>query len=64
MRHETYASCARRALHAMVLATTLALAACGGGSGGGSSSPPSGGGGNPQSSSNWDSLKWDQDNWA
>src|SRR5690606_7003929 len=70
MKRGVYETCLRRAPQALLLAALLALSACGGGgSGGKSSAPPpggggGGGGGNQQPSSNWDSLTWDQDNWA
>ncbi len=44
----------RRFITLMILIFTLG--ACGGGDGGGSTSP--------QSSSNWDEMAWDQDNWG
>ncbi|HEX9626638.1 MAG TPA: hypothetical protein VGA00_06845 [Acidiferrobacterales bacterium] len=41
----------------LVSALGLGLGACGGGGGGGAAPPPAG-------SSNWDEMKWDQDNWS
>jgi hypothetical protein len=42
-----------------VLVSALGLSACGGGGGGGALPLPGAGG-----SSNWDEMKWDQDNWS
>ena len=50
---------------ALVMAMTTACGGGGGGGGGKSSTPTSGNPSTPAgSSSNWDSLKWDQDNWS
>lgn len=44
-------------IKALLILTIVLLAGCGGGGGGGSDPDPVG-------SSNWDSMKWDQDNWS
>lgn len=66
MKRSVFRTCAWRVAQSFLLATALALSACSGGGSGGKASqqPPQGGGGNPSSTSNWDSLRWDQDNWA
>ena len=43
-------------IKALLILTIVLLAGCGGGGGG---SDP-----DPVGSSNWDSMKWDQDNWS
>lgn len=50
----------------LVAFALFGLAACGGGGGGGGSSAPANNPPNnpPPSTSQWDSLRWDNDNWA
>jgi hypothetical protein len=44
-------------LNALLLFCSLVLVGCGGGGGSGDDETPTG-------SSNWDEMKWDQDNWS
>ncbi len=50
--------------YVLAVLVLFALSACGGSGGGGSSSSSGGGNGIPAGSSNWDQMKWDQDNWS
>ena len=44
----------------LLILAVVVLGGCSGGGGGGGSSAPAA----PTGSSNWDSMKWDQDNWS